>query len=401
MKVKADRITLKRWHDYHAHYRQGELLKFMVKMFMQQGLGRVLAMPNTVPPILTAPDALRYKGEIEKAIRITHEETGWPKIDPVMTIQITEQTTPSDIDAAAAEGIRFAKIYPKNMTTNSGNGVEAYMKLYPVMERVEKYNMIVLFHGESPNPQVEGLKKELFFLETFRDFVLAFPGTRFVLEHITTEAAVWCIAILPKNAAATITPHHLRLTLDNVIGYNAASGYKLRPHNFCKPIAKTEDDARALVMAAVANQPLSLNYPVGQDPRSLCILKPFNPNDTQFTSEVATETNNKFFCGTDTAPHRRETKECDGGCAGIFNTPVALASIVEIFEQQNALDQLEPFLSTRGSDFYGFEQSPDEISIIKQEWKVPDNYPVPGIDSVIVPFMAGSAFQWQLETTTP
>ena len=359
MEITENKIIMPRWDNWHAHFRQDKLLPFMIHQFMQQRMGRVIAMPNTRPAILTADQAIQYQKDINTWVEHYHNQDGLPKITPVMTFQITEETTLEMVDACARAGVMAGKIYPTNMTTHSENGVETYMKLYPIAKRMEELHMIMLFHGESPNSQVEGLDKELRFLDTFREFVFACPKLRCVLEHITTEAAVICISTLPDNAVATITAHHLYLTLDDVIGYSAESGYFMQPHNMCKPVAKRREDSKALVTAAISGNP-------------------------------------KFFCGNDDAAHYKSKKECANVCAGIFNTPTALALIVQIFEQQHSLDKLEGFLSLHGAQFYQMQPNSETITLKRDPWTVPTEYPVPDTLEVVIPFLAGENLEWQI-----
>jgi len=68
-----------------------------------------------------------------------------------------------------------------------------------------------------------------------------------------------------------------------------------------------------------------------------------------------------------------------------------------IFEQQNALDKLEAFASFNGPDFYGLPRNEKTITLNKEDWKIPDEYPL-GTDK-LVPFLAGQTLNWKLTGT--
>ncbi|MBU6389666.1 dihydroorotase, partial [Patescibacteria group bacterium] len=237
------------------------------------------------------------------------------------------------------------KLYPEGVTTNSEDGVNDIPALYPVFERMAKEEFILCLHGERPG--VFSLDRETAFLPVLEEIATRFPNLKIVLEHVTTEAAVELVKKLPDTVAATITVHHLYLTLDDVIGD------KIRPHHFCKPVAKRPEDRAALLAAATSGNP-------------------------------------KFFLGTDSAPHAVETKECEAGCAGVYTAPVAIPLLAEIFERQNALDQLEGFTSFFGAEWYGLPPNAAHITLQKQEWIVPDRC------GTVVPFRAGKKLTWKV-----
>jgi dihydroorotase len=208
--------------------------------------------------------------------------------------------------------------------------------------------MLALFHGESPNADVFCLDRERKFLSVLKHIASAFPELKIVMEHVTTAEAIECVGTLPANVAATITVHHLFLTLNDVIGD------KLAPHNFCKPVAKRPEDRNALLAAATSGNP-------------------------------------KFFLGTDSAPHLQASKECAAGCAGVFTAPVAIPLLIELFDQYGDLGELEDFCSGYGADFYGLPRNERTITLIQKPWTVPSTY------DGVVPFWAGKQLQWQME----
>jgi len=339
--MKAETIKLIKGDDLHCHLRRGKILE-SVAIFTARQFKRATIMPNTNPPILTAEDVIKYRHEIYECCW----DDGWKEFEPLMTIQINDYTTPKMITQAKRAGVIAGKVYPQGVTTNSQNGVTNFGALYPVFREMQNLNMLLLLHGESPKPGVFCLDREEKFFSTLVAIAEEFPKLKIVLEHITTGKAVQVVSML-KNVAATITVHHLLLTLDDIVG-----GF-ISPHNFCKPIAKRPEDKKVLLMAATSGNP-------------------------------------KFFYGGDSAPHLKENKECRQGCAGVFNAPVALPLLAQIFEECNKLDRLENFVSKFGADFYGLPRNSETIELIKKDWVVPDEY------DGIVPFIAGQTLHWQI-----
>ncbi|MBU4274767.1 dihydroorotase [Patescibacteria group bacterium] len=347
-----DTIEIRKPDDFHLHLRRSELLRKVLPHTVNQ-FARGLIMPNTRPgPIITNEHVDNYRNEICSVL--TKDQLA--EFSPLMTIQITQETTPEIINKAEQARAIAAKIYPQGVTTNSENGVVDFRGLYPVFETMQELDMVLSLHGESPQEMVPGLEKEKTFLHTLRMIARDFPKLRIVLEHITTEDAVKCVLELPETVAATITVHHLFLTLDDVIGYSKDSKGLMQSHNFCKPIAKTVYDRAAL-------------------------------------RKVATSGNPKFFFGSDSAPHLKGSKECASVCAGVFTAPVALPLLCQMFEYLGHLeDRLEPFVSEFGAKFYRLPLNSERICCVKKEWIVPQEY------DGIVPFMAGQKIYWQVET---
>jgi dihydroorotase len=339
--MKTETIKLIKGDDLHCHLRKGKILD-SVAIFTAKQFKRATIMPNTNPPILTAEDAIGYRREITECCW----DDDWKDFEPLMTIQITDNTTPAMIIEAKKAGVIAGKVYPQGVTTNSQNGVSNFYNIIGVMREMQKQGMLLLLHGESPNPDIFCLDREKNFLSTPANIAKEFPNLKIVLEHITTKEAVETVTRL-NNVAATITVHHLLLTLDDVVGG------LISPHNFCKPIAKRPEDKKSLLEAAISENP-------------------------------------KFFYGGDSAPHMKEKKECSQGCAGVFNAPVALPLLVQIFEEQNALDRLENFIAKFGANFYGLPQNSETIELVKKDWTVPNEY------NGIVPFMAGQTLRWQI-----
>lgn len=325
--------------DFHVHFRQGEMLQKVVNYTASQ-FKRAMVMPNTEPPIRNGEDVKNYYQEILAAI-----EPQYQGFQPLMTFKITPETTKEDVKSV--RGLAIAgKLYPDGVTTNSHGGVTDFYALYTVFEEMQKYGIRLSLHGEKPGEFC--LDREEKFLETLYDIAYHFPHLYIVLEHVSTKAAVEAVERLPYNVAATITLHHLELTLDDVVGS------MLHPHHFCKPIPKRIEDREALLKAAFSGNP-------------------------------------KFFFGSDSAPHLKTRKECSDGCAGVFTAPVAMPSLVALFSEHGQLDKLENFVSTFGAKFYGLQPNDDILQMAQENWVVPKEY------SGIVPYKAGTSLPWKVQ----
>jgi dihydroorotase len=270
-----------------------------------------------------------------------------------MTIKLTGATTPAMIEDAKAAGIIAIKLYPAGVTTNSADGVsvENIEELFPIFQIMQDQDIVLSIHGELPNKYV--LLREELFLVKLAQIALSFPRLRIVLEHITTQAAATAVCKLPKNVAATITLHHMMITLDDVLCDKQGGGEFLNPHHYCKPIAKSPADRWALLEAAASGNP-------------------------------------KFFFGSDTAPHLREKKESACGCAGVWS-PVLLPLLALVFEKHEMLNRLEPFISQFGAEFYRLPLNSGKITLTECEPII-----VPPIINGIVPFWAGKELKWSV-----
>jgi dihydroorotase len=273
--------------------------------------------------------------------------------EPLMTLYLTEGTTPGMIDAARSSGfIHGVKLYPAGATTNAASGVTDIRRCYPVFEAMQRVDLPLLIHGEVVDSEVDIFDREAVFIERHLEpLIRDFPGLRVVLEHVTTEAAVRFVQEGPSRLAATITPQHL------LYNRNALFAGGMRPHHFCLPILKRERHRKALVEAATSGHP-------------------------------------RFFLGTDSAPHPRHAKESACGCAGIYSAHAALELYAEAFAAADALDRLEGFASHFGPDFYGLARNTDTITLERSPWTVPDAV-LFGHDPG-VPLRAGETIGWQL-----
>jgi dihydroorotase len=310
--------------DWHVHFRDNEILKAVVPETTRH-FARSIVMPNLIPPILNAKQAIEYKEKIKKAI---------PKKDnfePFMTIYLTEKTKKNDLTEAHYNNSIFAaKLYPAGATTNSQSGVKDIKKIIPILEVMADIGIPLLIHGEVTESEIDIFDREKVFIEKKLDFIRKeIPELKITLEHITTEDAVDYVKG-NANLGATITPHHLALNRNAIL----VGGIK--PHNYCLPVLKRERHRKALIAAAVSK-------------------------------------NHKFFLGTDTAPHLKHEKESSCGCAGIFNATYCLPILAQIFDNENKLSSLESFVSINGSKHYNLSVNKEKIKLIKSENKVKFN----------------------------
>jgi dihydroorotase len=342
-------LTLRRPDDWHVHLRDGTALAAVVK-FTARRFGRAIVMPNLKPPITTTALAHAYRERILAAL---------PKgaqFEPLLTLYLTNSTTPDEIDRARAAGIIHGiKLYPAGATTHSDAGVTDIAKVHGVLARMEEIGMRLLVHGETPGPDVDVFDRETHFIDTvLGPLTERFRGLRVVFEHITTAAAVDFVTQARPGVAATITPQHL---LHN---RNAIFAGGIRPHYYCLPVLKRERDRQALLGAATSGNP-------------------------------------RFFLGTDSAPHERAAKENACGCAGMFTAHAALELYAEAFDSVGRLDRLEPFASHFGADFYGLPRHDDTITLVKESWTAPPAYEFG--DGALVPYRAGETIAWRLAGT--
>jgi dihydroorotase len=339
------RLTIRRPDDWHVHLRDGEMLEAVASYTARQ-FGRAIVMPNLVPPVTGVAAAEAYRARILAALP---EGCGFT---PLMTCYLTDDADAAEIARGFAERVWVAaKLYPANATTNSASGVTDVANLRPALEAMQRIGMPLLVHGEVTDPAVDMFDREAVFI----DRVLAplardFPALKIVFEHITTADAVAFVEEAGPTVAATVTPHHMMLNR------NALFAGGLRPHAYCLPVAKREHHRRAVRRAATSGAP-------------------------------------KFFLGTDSAPHARERKEADCGCAGIFNAPYALEAYAQMFEEDGALDRFEAFASENGPNFYGLPLNEGTITLERAPCDVPAGFPAPG--TAVIPFQAGETLRWR------
>jgi dihydroorotase len=342
----VDTLTLTRPDDWHVHLRDGKHLAATVAFTARQ-FARAMVMPNLQPPVTTVNAASEYRQRILAAA-----PTDIP-FEPLMTLYLTDSTSPQEIArAGAADFIVGAKLYPAGATTHSNAGVTSIEKIFSVLAAMQEHDLVLQVHGEDTDPQVDVFDREQSFIErTLRQVVEKFPRLRIVFEHITTRAAVQFVSTARAGIAATITPQHL------LLNRNALFQGGIRPHHYCLPVLKREADRQALLVAAT-----------GDDAR--------------------------FFLGTDSAPHARGAKESCCGSAGIFSAHAALELYAEAFASVDKLERLQAFAAERGADFYRRPRNQEKITLRRVPWSVPAS--VPFGDDELVPWRAGESLQWRL-----
>jgi dihydroorotase len=304
----------------HLHLRDEEMLHNIAKESAHTFAG-ALIMPNLVPPVTTAEALRAYRARILDAI-------GEERFEPYMTLFFKP-----DYDRAFLEEIRdditAIKLYPAGITTNSEGGVSGFdlQELRPTLQAMSDLGIPLCIHGETNGFVMD---REAEFVPIYEKLADAFPDLKIIMEHITTKASVDALE-KHDNLYATITLHHLLITLDDV------AGGMLRPHLFCKPIAKRPEDRDALLSAALSAHP-------------------------------------KVMFGSDSAPHPRDAKESCGCAAGVFTAPIALQVLAELFERHDALENLQAFISDNAQKIYDITPLPKQVILEKKPFFVPGDY---------------------------
>ena len=304
-------------------------------------------MPNLVPPVKTVEEANAYRERI-----MAHVPEGIA-FDPRMVLYFTNNTAPSEVKKIKeSEHVNAIKLYPAGATTNSDSGVTSIDKIFPALEAMAEVGMPLLIHGEVTRAGVDVFDREKIFIdEHMRRVVELFPTLKVVFEHITTADAVQFVTEAPANVGATITVHHLLYNRNHML----VGG--IRPHFYCLPILKRNTHQEALL-------------------------------------DAATSGSEKFFLGTDSAPHAQHAKEAACGCAGCYTAYAAIELYAEAFEQRNALDKLEAFASLNGPRFYGLPANTDRITLVREEWTAPTSLPFGEL--TVIPLRAGETLRWRL-----
>jgi dihydroorotase len=347
---EIDTLTLRRPDDYHLHVRDGQYLAAVLPFTARQ-FARAIVMPNLKPPMTTTAALAAYRA------RILAARPSGSDFEPLMTLYLTDRTTPAEIRKASASGfVVGAKLYPAGATTNSDDGVTSIDNLWPALEAMAEAGLVLQVHGEVTDSQVDVFDRENVFIDrVLSRIVNRVASLKVVFEHITTRTAAQFVLAARKGVAATITPQHL------LLNRNALFEGGVRPHHYCLPVLKREHDRAALVEAATSDDP-------------------------------------RFFLGTDSAPHERRTKEAPCGCAGVFSAHAALELYAEAFAGAGRLDRLQAFASERGADFYGLPRNAGTITLVRQSWSVPGHYAYGPNDERLVPLRAGTALEWRVVT---
>ena len=348
-------MVIPRPDDWHLHLRDGNALAAVLPHTVRS-FARAIVMPNLKPPVTTVALAGAYRQRILAAFDAGVRAGSIPagaSFEPLMTLYLTDKTSPAEIAMARASGfVHAVKYYPAGATTNSDAGVTALERAFPALEAMEKHDLPLLVHGEVTDASVDIFDRERVFVDgQLQTIVARFPGLRVVAEHITTREAAQFVEQARPGVAATITVHHLL--------YNRGAIFQggVRPHFYCLPVLKREVHRQALVAAAVSGNP-------------------------------------RFFLGTDSAPHPRGLKEHACGCAGVFSAPAALELYAEVFEAAGAEDKLAGFASHHGAEFYRLPRNAGSVTLVKEAWTVPAEFPFG--DETVVPLRAGEQAGWRM-----
>ena len=339
-------LTITRPDDWHLHLRDGDVMASVLPDSARQ-FGRAIVMPNLKPPVTTVAQAAAYRERILAAV------PEGLSFEPLMTLYLTNNTPPDEIRRAKDSGfVHAVKLYPAGATTNSDAGVSDLAKCYKTLEVMQELGLPFLVHGEVTDPAIDIFDREAVFIDrVMRPLRHDMPELKVVFEHITTKDAAQYVASGEGPIAATVTAHHLL--------YNRNEIFKggIRPHYYCLPILKREEHRLALVQAATS----------GSD---------------------------RFFLGTDSAPHPKGLKEHACGCAGCYTALHALELYAQAFDQVGALDQLEAFASFNGPAFYNLPRNQGTVTLLRQDWTIPAELPMG--TTTIVPLNGGEVIHWQL-----
>lgn len=344
--INLQSITITRPDDWHLHLRDGAAMASVLPHTARQ-FGRAIVMPNLRPPITTTTQALAYRDRILAALPSDMH------FRPLMVLYLTDNTPPDEIRRAKGSGfVHGVKLYPAGATTNSDAGVTDLTKCYKALETMQALGMPFLVHGEVTDPAVDIFDREAVFIDrVMQPLRRDMPELKVVFEHITTKEAAQYVAEATSATAATITAHHLL--------YNRNEIFKggIRPHYYCLPVLKREEHRQALVRAATSGS-------------------------------------EKFFLGTDSAPHPKGLKEHACGCAGCYTALHAMELYADVFDQAKALGKLEAFASFHGPAFYGLPRNTESVTLKRETWTLPSELPLG--DATIVPLNAGESIHWKL-----
>ncbi len=347
-------LSLIRPDDWHLHLRDGAAMADVLPYTARQ-FARAIVMPNLKPPVTTTALAAAYRERILAAL------PAGLRFEPLMTLYLTDNTSADEIRRAKDSGfVHGVKLYPAGATTNSDAGVTQLARCARALEAMQEVDLPLLVHGEVTHASVDVFDRERAFIdEVLRPARRDFPALRVVFEHITTQEAAEYVAGADGRIAATITAHHL-LYNRNRLFMTADGRTGMRPHWYCLPVLKRERHRQALLAAASGK--------LGRAER--------------------------FFLGTDSAPHPKGEKESACGCAGCFTAASAIELYAMAFEEAGALDRLQAFASFHGPDFYGLPRNGERVTLERRDWTLPAELKFG--DTTLVPLSAGEVLPWKL-----
>jgi dihydroorotase len=339
-----DSVSVLKPDDMHVHLRQGEPAAGYLKD-LSRFAGRAVVMPNTEPPVIS----LKRFGEYRKEILALRDAQGLD-FEPLFTFQVNDGLDRPALNSLKDAGAVCGKYYPKGVTTNSEEGVSDIRSVYPVFAAMEKLGIVLSIHGELPGVPV--MERETAFLPVFLELTADFPDLKIVLEHISTREAAEAVSSRGPNIAATITAHHLLASFEDL------AGGSFEPSLFCKPVLKSPEHQAALREAALS----------GPD---------------------------RFFFGSDSAPHPKETKASLSVPAGVYAAPSALPAVFGFFVSRLGARKgsllFEEFCSRRGASFYGLPEVRERVVFVRKPWRVPES------SAGCVPFLHGRELAWTAE----
>jgi dihydroorotase len=339
-------LRLRRPDDWHLHLRDGAQMAAVLPHTAAR-FARAVVMPNLRPPMTTTAALGDYRARILAAL------PAGARFEPLMTLYLTDRTSPAEIALARASSfVVGAKLYPAGATTNSDSGVTSIEHVWAALEALAEHGLVLQVHGEVTEADIDVFDREARFIDrVLSRIVERVPTLKVVFEHVTTAAAVEFVRGARAGVAATITPQHL------LLNRNALFEGGIRPHHYCLPVLKRERDRTALLEAATGDEP-------------------------------------RFFLGTDSAPHAQHTKEAPCGCAGVYSAHAALEFYAEAFDSAGRLAALEAFASLRGPAFYGLAPNEDTLLLRREPWTVPESYAF--ASDRLVPLRAGGTVAWRL-----
>jgi dihydroorotase len=341
-------LNIIRPDDWHIHLRDNASLKLTVSL-AERTFARVLAMPNLTPPLTTVHGVLDYRQRI-LAVATNQQFT------PYFAVYFTTDLNASTLrEAKECPWILGVKLYPQGATTHSDWGIDDINKQFENLSIMEELALPLLVHGEVTDNAIDIFDREARFIDTvLTPLQQRFPKLPIVLEHISTTEAVDWVQSMPAHIAATITVHHLAFNRNHLL----AGG--LRPDYYCLPILKQHQHQQKLQKA------------------------------------VMSKNQNKFFLGTDSAPHVQNKKYSACGCAGCFTSSIALPLLAELFAAHGALSLLESFTSINGARFYQLPINTERLHLIQSPWVVPQQYTTD--DLTFTPLLAGQTLSWQCQS---
>jgi dihydroorotase len=338
-------LTLTQPDDWHVHLRDGDALHTVVPHTAAQ-FARAIVMPNLKPPVTSTAMALAYKQRILAAL------PAGMAFEPLMTLYLTDDMPAEEIQRAHDAGVVAVKLYPAGATTNSSAGVTDIRHTHATLEAMQRVGMPLLVHGEVTDSEVDLFDREAVFIDRhLQPLRRDFPELKIVFEHITTKEAAQYVAQAGAFTAATVTAHHL------LYNRNAIFLGGVRPHYYCLPVLKREVHRQALLQAVAS----------GSD---------------------------RFFLGTDSAPHPAHLKEHASGCAGCYTALSALELYAEAFDSVGALSKLEGFASFHGPAFYGLPRNSGTVTLQRQTWTVPES--IAFGEASLKPLRGGEELHWQM-----